>query len=337
MQSQPKGQLLALFPALLSTLSIATPALAESNWLIAEESGSKPNRVMVLVDFGAVTANEVGVAGKGSFIEMPLKVIYESAAKPDFSSMQVRNFCSHKSNDTYNPATVWRDGRRDNTPAGVAHMPSKAMMDNLLMLTCDDTKKALATGQFQFISGAAGTNPDPKDYPWQSAWRDGDRPTAKPKTPATIAIQPTEIPINKLPDNLTMAQRQAIVDREVAKLTNLSETMLADMKSERRFNEELARYRSKRRKTSDDHLLLGWVGQTPDKIARKWGSPYESSANSLEYELRLDWYHNNGNGPLARTDQCFVTFELFEGRVLDVFLQGYSCQLALDKQPSAFD
>jgi hypothetical protein len=83
--------------------------------------------------------------------------------------------------------------------------------------------------------------------------------------------------------------------------------------------------------------LLGWVGQTPDKIARRWGSPYKSSSNFLEYELRLNWYQNNAVGQFARTDLCYVTFELFEGRVLDVVFQGDSCLLALNKQPSAFD
>jgi hypothetical protein len=208
-----------------------------------------------------------------------------------------------------------------------------------LMLTCDDTKKALATGQFQFISGAAGTNPDPKDYPWESAWRDGNRPTAKPKTPATIAIQPTEIPINKLPDNLTMAQRQVIIDREVAKLTNLSESMLADMNSERRFNEELAQRGKTWKKTKLDYYLMGWVGKTSEKVVQKWGSPHQSGQNFLEYQLRLNWEYVNEYGQVTASDstQCDITFELFEGRILGFGYNGQSCAEALKKQPSAFD
>jgi hypothetical protein len=328
MQSQHKGRLLALFPALLSTLA-ATPALAESNWWIAEETGSKPNRVMVLVDLGDVRSDELRAEGTGPFIEVKLNVIYESASQPDFSSMRVRNFCDRQTSDVYIPFTYWRDNRSDNTLAGIAHMPSKATLANLLTLTCVDAKKGMMAGQFKPISGPASTNPYPTDYPWKSAWLDGSRP-AYTKT-GTIAVQPT--------DNLTAEQRQAAYEKLRDATVNKAQGTIAQINRDKAFQQASAQHLANRKATKYDRYLLGWIGQSEDQLIQKWGSPNQTGQTSLTYQLTLDWEFKNEYGQVEDEDstRCDITFEIFEGKVFDFGFRGQQCEKALKKQPAALD
>ncbi len=327
-----KRQVLALVGGLSIgglTLAIAKPAFAENNWWIAEETGSKPNRVMVLVDLGEMRSDELRAEGTGPFIEVKLNVIYESASQPDFSSMRVRNFCDRKTSDVYMPFTYWRDNRSDNTLAGIAHMPSKAMLANLLELTCVDAKKGMLAGQLKPISGPASTNPYPTDYPWKSVWLDGNRP-AYSKT-GTVAVQPT--------DNLTIEQRQAAYEKLKDATVNKAQGKIAQINSDKAFQKASAQHLANRRATKYDRYLFGWIGQTEDQLIQKWGSPHQSGQDFLKYKLTLDWEFKNQFDQVLDEDstRCDITFELLEGKVFDFGFKGEECGEALKQQPSAFD
>jgi hypothetical protein len=355
-----KYKLLSKGLASVATFIISTQAYAESNWMIAHETGAKPNRIVVMIDIGeakvdeirgeygpggpylpgpkkksvnetvdAAEANLAAVLGKttGPFISLPLYIVYESSAQPDYSSMTVRNFCDRKINDLYAPFTFWRNDTKSNDMSGVAYQLPQDLMDKFLNLTCGDTQKAFAAGGYKLLPTEDANKWYPGSYPWTGLWLDGTRP---PYTGRTVAEAKADF-------DKAAAKAQAEMDIMVANAEATVRDQKQKLDASDAFWKDQAIRRKNRPKSKLNAPLEAWLQKDEEYLIQALGMPDNAynagNTRILFYDSRGNWSQvftttdENGNVMnQSRNDYyCNLTLELQNNQLIDFKVVGNSC------------
>lgn len=307
-------------------LGFSSAAHAEYHWLSAGQFGAKPDRVEVLIDIGSVKADEDGPFGaRESFITLPILVIYESSAKPDYSRVDLRVFCGTQPHaKTANAFTYWRNDTTSEDIASIAFTPAAGFTQSLIDLICGDQAVALASGQFKQIPAESANEAFPIDYPWKKVWLDNKRP----------AYTSTR----------TRAEKDAEFDRKMAEakamLANGEAMALGQIEksnAEDDFWKDQVRRRRDRPKSRLNASLESWLRKDEEYIIQTLGMP-DSAYNAgntriLFYDSRGNWTQKvtttDQNGNVLSSSQydyvCSLTLELRNNQLIDFKLQGNSC------------
>ncbi len=304
---------------------LATPASAESNWLIAGEYGQKPDRTVVMIDIGETKVDHLRWEDEGPFIGMPIFIVYESADKPDWSRLTLRNYCDDKKNEIADANTYWR---HDVNEAGVQHIkftPTPEFSTLLFSLACGDTAAALNSGQFKPIDPVSAKDPYPGSYPWKKMWLDGKRPPYSTNDKRTRAEKDAEF-------DAQMAKARATLAGGVA----MAEAVIEKDKTETAFWEDQAERRKYRPKSKLNSFLEAWLRKDEQFIVQNLGVP---DGVYVAGNSRFLTYFNGWTQRFTTTDAqtgqvvgideqsyvCELTMELLDNKMIDFKFKGNSC------------
>jgi hypothetical protein len=340
----------------------ATPAFAESGWVIAGEYGQKPNRIVVMIDIGETKIDEIrgeyGPGGQpylpgpkkksvnkavdaaeaefaavvgvttGPFISVPLYITYESAEKPDYSSMTVRNFCDRKINDLYAPFTYWRNDTKSNELSGVPFTLPQEFMDKILNLTCGNAQEAFKNGGFKPIAVKQQYSYTPIGYPWEALWIDGSRPPYNGKR--TIAEMRADV-------DASIASAQAMLGGAITKTEESLRDQKQKMDENDAFWKDQASRRKLRQKTKLNAPLEAWLKKDEEFLVQSLGMPDKAynagNTRILFYDSRGNWSqvftatdpYGNVISQNSKDYYCNLTLELQNNQLIDFRVVGNSC------------
>jgi hypothetical protein len=325
----------------------ASAVQAERQWILAGETGVKPNRSAVFVDIASVKIDETkgeygpggqpylhgppkksvnasvdaaeaqlaGILGKttGPFMSIELAVVHESADQPEFSNMTVRNFCDRNINDIAGPFTYWRNDKSSKEQVDVVFPIKTEVMSKVLELTCGDTEAAFAKG-FKVISGSDTQTSLPLNYPWEQMWTDGVRPAyqiTQSQKDAAIA------------ENAAMAAKtQAMLNTALGKAENTARGLKQNLEEDDAFWKDQAERRKYRPKSKLNPFLEGWLRKDEQYIVQNLGVP---DGVYVAGNSRFLTYFNGWS-------QVFTTTDVQSGQVLDTSEQSYVCELTMELQ-----
>ncbi len=325
--------------------SAAKTAHAESQWILAGESGVKPNRSAIFVDIASVEVNEIrgeygpdgqpylpepqkksvnaevdaaeaqlaAVLGKttGPFMELKLVVINEAVDVAEFSTMTIRNFCSRKINDISWPLTYWRNGNKSTEPADIVFPLKPEVMTKILELTCGDTNAAFERG-FKLIEGSDAKTSLPLDYPWEQMWADGARP------PYTVTQAQKDAA--KAENAALAAQTQAMIDTALGNAENTARTLKKNLDEDDAFWKDQVERRKYRPKSKLNSFLEAWLRKDEQYIVQNLGVP---DGVYVAGNSRFLTYFNGWT-------QRFTTTDVQTGQVVGIDEQSYVCELTME-------
>lgn len=299
---------------ILSTLvvvCIASPVRAESNWLNAGEYGTKPDRVMVMIDLGEVKADVLYQEDKGPFIALPIYIIYEAANKPDYSRMTLRSYCAKGVSEVANASSYWRHDVKEFGLSGFRFTPSHDWTKIAFDLVCGDSEAALQSDQFKPIDEASAKHWYPASYPWKKVWLDGRRPAYTTNDKRTQADKDAEWEAKSAGLSKMLGSTESMLLAQIKKSDE--ETAFWDDQVERRKN---------RPKSKLNPYLEGWLRKDEQYIVQNLGVP---DGLYVAGSSRFLTYFNGWS-------QRFTTTNQMSGQVMAVSEESYICELTMELQ-----